>query len=68
MKKIFILLTIAFGFISCVEDEGNYSYTELNEITIEGLEESYNVLQKLDTIKIQPKITSTILGDNLDKF
>lgn len=68
MKKIFILLTIAFGFISCVEDEGNYSYTELNEITIEGLEESYNVLQKIDTIKIQPKITSTILGDNLDNF
>lgn len=68
MKKLLILLSIVFGCISCVEDEGNYTYTELNKVTIEGLEESYSVLDKLDTIEIQPKITGSVLGDNLEHY
>ena len=68
MKKTLILFLSVMCLSSCVEDEGNYNYTELNKLTIEGLEESYNVLHNIDTIKIQPIITSTILGENLDNY
>lgn len=68
MKKTLILFLSVMCLSSCVEDEGNYNYTELNKLTIEGLEESYNVLHNVDTIKIQPIITSTILGENLDNY
>jgi len=68
MKKTIILLLTSLGLFSCVEDEGNYTYTSLNEITIEGLESSYNVLDKVDIIKITPTIKGSILGDNLDNY
>lgn len=68
MKKSLILFLMAVGFSSCVKDEGNYTYTEVNEITIEGLEESYYALQGVDVLEIQPKITSTLLGENLDNY
>ena len=68
MKKLFILILAVTCLSSCVEDEGNYTYTAVNEITIEGLEEAYNVLHQVDVIEIQPKITSTHLGDNLDNY
>ena len=68
MKKAFIILLASLGFVSCVEDEGNYTYTELNQITIEGLESSYNVLDKVDTIKIYPTIKGSLLGDDLSNY
>lgn len=68
MKKAFIILLASLGFVSCVEDEGNYTYTELNQITIEGLEASYNVLDKVDSIKIYPTIKGTLLGDDLSNY
>ena len=68
MKKTIILLMASIGFFSCVEDEGNYNYTLQNEITIEGLEDSYNLLNKVDTLKITPTIKGSILGDNLDNY
>lgn len=68
MKKILILLLSATCFFSCVEDEGNYTYTDINQVKIEGLEESYNVLNGLDVIQIQPKITGSVLGDNLEHY
>lgn len=68
MKKLLILLLTATGLFSCVEDEGNYTYTKVNEVTIEGLEESYNVLDKIDKIQIQPVIKGSILGDDLSQY
>ena len=68
MKKAFIILLASLGFVSCVKDEGNYDYVELNQITIEGLEESYNVLDKVDSIKIYPTIKGTLLGDDLSNY
>ena len=68
MKKLLILLMTATGLFSCVEDEGNYTYTEVNQVTIEGLEESYSVLDKIDVIEIQPVIKGSILGDDLSQY
>lgn len=68
MKKTLILLSMITCLSSCVKDEGNYTYTEVNKVTIEGLEESYNVIKDVDVLEIQPQITSTILGENLDHY
>lgn len=42
-------------FTACVEDEGNYNYSELDEITIEGIPQPIEVLSKVDNIKLSPK-------------
>ena len=42
MKKIFITCLIAGVLTSCLDDKGNYTYTELNEVKIEGLEKPVN--------------------------
>lgn len=68
MKKTLLILLASVGFLSCVEDEGNYTYTELNQITIEGLEASYKVLDKVDVIKITPTIKGTLSGDDLSNY
>ena len=59
MKKTYLWLPLlALLFSSCFEDDGNYTYTDVDEITIEGIEDyyvknSYNgeVLQITPTIK-----------------
>ena len=69
MKKSFILLLLAsFSLFSCVEDEGNYTYTKMNQITIEGVGGSYNVLDKVDTIRISPTVTGSVFKDNLENY
>lgn len=42
MKKIYLLMSlVALLFTSCFDDDGNYTYKNVDEITIEGLDESY---------------------------
>ncbi|MCQ2111958.1 MAG: PKD-like family lipoprotein [Bacteroidaceae bacterium] len=63
MKKILLICMAAGALLlaSCVKDDGNYDYTELPEITVEGLE-SQEVLAFIDTIKVHPIITSSTEG------
>lgn len=43
-------------FTACVEDEGNYNYKQLDEITVEGISDKpIEVLSRVDHIKISPK-------------
>lgn len=37
---LIVLLTLSY---SCVNDEGNYNYTDINELNVTGLEETYTV-------------------------
>ena len=65
MKKLFaylqvLVLPLLFG---CSEDEGNYDYRAINDVTISGIEESYTVLNGGDKLEISPVIT-TSLGDD----
>lgn len=64
MKNISIIysaiLFITVLFQSCNKDLGNYNYTELSEITIEGIDSSYTAFNQRE-LKINPKIT---LSDN----
>lgn len=64
MKKHFIqpilgiaaLLLIAAG---CSKDIGSYSYHEINEVSIAGIKNTYAVITAVDTLRIQPELTST---------
>lgn len=67
MKKTYILPLFALCLAACVDDEGNYNYTDLNEISIDNLEESYSVLSQIDRLQINPDVTNTF-GEDLDNF
>lgn len=47
--KFFIGILLVAGMCACAPDKGNYNYSELNTITIQGMEEEYFVDQ-LDTL------------------
>ncbi|MEO6681237.1 MAG: PKD-like family lipoprotein [Ginsengibacter sp.] len=65
MKYTYLLL---FGFLvlmaqSCKKDHGNYTYKDLNEVTIKTNDTAF-VIQQLETLKISPALTETIPGDS----
>lgn len=67
MKKIFLYPQILIAIlvancISCVEDEGNYELEEVNEITIKGIEKEYDKLSYIETLEINPELSSSIKG------
>lgn len=47
---------------SCYDDKGNYTYRDINEVAISGLEESYT-MRAGEGITIKPVIESTIYGN-----
>ena len=65
MKKIYSTLFFATLLLSgCIKDDGNYDYTPLEEVSIEGIADSYRfILQERQTIT--PKITTKIASGNL---
>lgn len=62
MKKVlyFSLLLLVPAFISCVEDLGNDTVAEINEIEISGIEESYSVIAKQETLVINPEVKGSL--------
>ena len=65
MKRLIYILCVCL-FTGCNEDESNYDYKEINEVSVD-LETVYEVkLQKME-LKIQPEISQTLSGnkDNL---
>jgi hypothetical protein len=65
MKKIYYLLFIPlFLLTSCIEDNGNYTYSTLKEVTIDGLSSTYRfVLQQ--AFSLNPTVTTDIDPSNL---
>lgn len=60
MKYILIISSIflwANILIGCYEDKGNYDYKETFEVMIDSIEESYNGIALIDTLKINPVVT-----------
>lgn len=53
---------------SCSKDKGNYDYNDINELTISGIESSYNLLYKSDTLKINPTIIMTMDTNNPSRY
>ena len=46
--------------VSCVNDLGNDVMTEINKIEISGIEESYSVIAKQETLVINPEIKGSL--------
>ena len=58
------LLLLATGTLtSCVKDDGSYDYTELPEISFQGIPEVTEVLAYIDHINISPKFVSSTEGE-----
>lgn len=69
MKTIKYLFFLTFPlWVSCsIEDEGNYNYSDVNAITIEGIEDSYSCIGGgVENLQISPDIISTINTDDRD--
>ena len=66
MKKILavVYIIITFGCVSCYEDKGDYDYKAINEISISGIQESYERMKWQD-LRIAPelKFFGLSLGD-----
>ena len=50
--------------LACSEDQGNYDYRAINEVTISGIEESYTVINGADKLEISPVITTSMDDDS----
>jgi len=57
--KIIIFSGLICLLYSCFTDKGSYDYHDINEITIEGIAKSYNLVTDVDTLVIDPVITMT---------
>lgn len=67
MKKI-LLLVFVMALFSCVEDEGNYNYETLNEVTVDSIKSVYPCMSKSDTIFVTPEIKGSISGNDLGNY
>lgn len=56
--KIMILLFVIV-FTSCFKDKGNYTYGELEEIKIEGIQDEYTVIYMRDHLQISPEVITS---------
>lgn len=68
MKNNNILLNILFlaaflSFASCYDDKGNYSYSEINQVTISFDEEIYEVGRYME-LEITPNVTFSMNSDH----
>ncbi|MEG1737414.1 MAG: PKD-like family lipoprotein [Odoribacter sp.] len=64
MKQYLFLLLLMTGWCSsCYEDKGNYAYTPINEITVAGIEDTYEIM-RWDTLKIPVTLKQTQQQDS----
>lgn len=64
MKKIILLsLLVLPWLVACINDKGNYDYAEIEELQIEGIPATLEVLSYVENIKVSPKITSVTEGE-----
>ena len=57
MKKWYLFF-LTMILAACYDDEGNYDYKELNDVTIEGILDNdwYNKFTYVDTLRIKPEL------------
>jgi hypothetical protein len=61
-KHILIFGLITFLLTSCYEDEGNYVYTDINEVSIADFPETITI-DRFETIEIKPVLSGTLYED-----
>lgn len=68
MKKEHVMISMVTAMlagtisVSCVEDEGNYTFSPINEIIISGIEEEYSKIAYAETLSIIPDIEGSLSG------
>lgn len=67
INNILLGLLILFA-VACYDDQGNYEYSEFEEITIKNIEDSYLKLFMKDTLFIEPEVESNIPGAEMLYF
>jgi hypothetical protein len=51
------------GFVSCVEDKGNYSYSDINEIFVDLPKDYARVYLEDTVVRIEPRLTQSLAKD-----
>ena len=54
-----MVICVLMSLSSCASDEGNYSYKELNTLSITGVEQSYEI-EQFSTLEINPIISGSL--------
>lgn len=69
MRYGYLALTAVLLLLSaCYGDKGNYDYTEINTVEVEGLETAYERIAYIDDLNLYPQIEGSIAGDKLDGY
>lgn len=70
IQSVLCWIVLMWMMTGCFDDKGNYTYQAINEIKIEGLPEESSYRANIDTIRVNPVVTSAlegiIEGDNPD--
>ncbi|MBQ8500823.1 MAG: hypothetical protein IJ494_00740 [Bacteroides sp.] len=66
MKKLFVYIQalVLPLLVACSEDNGNYDYAAINDVTISGVDESYTLINNIDRLEISPVITTAMSDDS----
>lgn len=77
MKKLILLALVSVWFHACTDDEGNYDYVKVNEVsiheitvdgdTVDGIN-TRNVIGRMDTVRIVLDISGTIAKESLEDY
>lgn len=59
---LIVLGIVLLGLVSCVDDEGSYENLPVNEVTVSGLEDEYNVIAGVTELVIEPEIEGSLKG------
>ena len=54
--------------MACYDDKGSYDYKDVNEVEVDGLVTSYNLIFKKDTLKITTELKFTKDRLKLDRY
>ena len=68
---IYLILPLSMSlWTSCAEDKGNYTYKDINEVSVTGLEEGkkYTKVAYADSLQFDPQIVSTMNITDEDKY
>ena len=66
--KYIISALFAIGIFACYDDEGNYDYQEINEISVDSLKEEYAAYMLADTLRISPIVRFTQDSTTEERF
>ena len=66
IKNILLLCCMAI-FASCYEDEGNYDYHAINEVSISEIPSTVEV-DRLETLSLTPTLEGSVYGDDESQY